>query len=223
MTIERLLAAVPPPAAPVEAYDGLWEPIEADLGTRLPQDYKDFVRLYGEGEFMEFLGIHVPQSWSPYVRLLSEARATARIFGSFEEELPYSLWPTAGGLLAFGKTDFGDYLFWLTRGAPEDWTVVVWGRGLQQFEAFDCGLTDFLAGVATGQIDPQDFPEGECERLFEPGLGTPDRERLGFGAAPTASLGISWRLGWFGSGGSGVSTVRMRDEAYVAWERLALR
>jgi hypothetical protein len=223
MTIERLLGVVPPPAMPVETYDGPWEGIEAELGTTLPQDYKDFVRLYGAGQFMEFLGIHVPKSWSPYVRLVSEARATAKLFASFEEELPYSLWPSAGGLLAFGKTDFADHLFWLTRGAPEDWPVVVWGRGLQQFEMFDCGLTDFLAGVATGQIVPEDFPEGDCDCLFEPGPGTPDRERLGLAGAPTASFSISWRFGWFGSGGSGVSTIRMRDEAYLAWERLALR
>lgn len=223
MTIEALIAVVAPPAAPVETYDGPWEAIETELGTALPQDYKDFVRLYGGGQFMEFLGVHVPMSWSPYVRLVPEAHAAARVFASFEGELPHPLWPSPGGLLAFGKTDFGDYLFWLTRGAPDDWPVVVWGRGLQRFETFDCGLTDFLAGAATGQIVPEDFPEGECDCLFEPGPGTPDRERLGLGPAPTATFRVSWRLGRFGSGWSGVSTIRMRDEAYVTWERLALR
>lgn len=47
MTIDTLLSAVPPPAAPFQAFTGPWEPVEAYLGTRLPQDYKDFSRLYG--------------------------------------------------------------------------------------------------------------------------------------------------------------------------------
>lgn len=219
------MRVVPPPKVPTEAYHGPWEPIEAELGTILPQDYKDFVRLYGEGQFMEFLGIHVPRFWSPYVRLVPQVRSAAQVFASFEEDLPYPLWPSPGGLLAFGKTDFGDYLFWLTRGSPEDWPVVVWGRGLQEFEVFDRSLTDFLAGVATGEIDPKDFPEGECDRLFEPGPATPDRQYLGLGAwnPDKVSFGLSWRLGQFGAAGSGVSAIRMRDEAYVAWERRGLR
>jgi len=175
MTIENLISVVPPPSAPEEAYLGPWEAIEADLGTKLPQDYKDFVRLYGSGRFMEFLGVHVPVSWSPYVRLQSEVREicdTIGIVGSADDNLPYPLWPEPGGLLPFGKTDFGDYLFWLPRGPPDDWGVVVWDRGMGHYEAFDCGLTDFLAGLATGEIEPKEFPENmlPCDRLFEPSL-----------------------------------------------------
>lgn len=172
MTIENLVRVVPPPAAPDEAYSGPWEAIEADLGTKLPQDYKDFVRLYGYGNFMEFLCVHVPVSSSPYVTLQSEVREicdTVRIVGSADDYLPYPLWPEPGGLLPFGKTDFGDFLFWLPRGLPDDWGVVVWDRGMGHYEAFDCGLTDFLAGLATGDIEPKEFPEDmlPCDRLFE--------------------------------------------------------
>jgi len=210
---------------PVEAYDGPWEPIEAELGTELPQDYKDLVRVYGQGVFMEFLEIHVPKSWSPYVRLVPEVRATAQVFASFEDDMPYSFWPSREGLLAFGKTDFGDYLFWLTRGQPEDWRVVVWGRGFQQFEAFDRNLTDFLAGVAAGGILPDDFPEPPYDAVFKPGSATPDRQHLGLGAwnSADASFRLSWRFGRYGSGWSGSSTIQLRDEAYRAWERQALR
>jgi hypothetical protein len=154
-----------------------------------------------------------------------EVRATAQIFASFEDDLPYPFWPSPGGLLAFGKTDFGDYLFWLTHGPPNDWRVVVWGRGLQQFEAFDCNLTDFLAGVAAGGILPDDFPKPPYDAVFKPGPATPDRQFLGLGAwSPAdASFRLSWRFGRYGSGWSGFSTIQLRDEAYLAWERLSLR
>lgn len=175
MSIEALIEVVPPPAVPSEAFSGPWEPIEAALGKSLPQDYKDFVRLYGLGSFMEFLWVHVPDSLSPYVRFDAQIRAVRALFQDYEG-FDQPLWPTRGGLLVFGVTDFGDYLFWLTRGPPDEWPVVVWGRGLQKFEAFECGLAAFLAGVAKNEIVPEDFPEGECDDLFRPSSDFPERE-----------------------------------------------
>ncbi len=171
MTVERLAEVVPPPAAPYDAFDGPWERLEAQLGTALPQDYKDFVRLYGEGQFMEFLSVYVPYSWSPYVQLLAEAKAMHLVF-SGDPGFPYTLWPEPGGLLVWGGTDFGDYLFWLTDGPPDDWRVVMWGRGSHQTTVFEVGLTDLLAGMASGKIDSPDFPELlPCDCLFLPGTG----------------------------------------------------
>lgn len=104
MTIEALVKVVPPPAMLQAGFDGLWDLIEAELGVVFPQDYKDFVRVYG-------------------------------------------------------YADYGDYLCWVTRGDPADWRVVVWGRGDWTFEELDCDLTDFLAGLATGDVLPKEFPD----------------------------------------------------------------
>jgi|GEM_PF-6739548 len=40
---------------------------------------------------------------------------------------------------------------------------------MQEFEFFDCDLTDFLAGVVTGRIEPKGFPSDvfRCNRLFD--------------------------------------------------------
>ena len=156
---------------PFEAFAGPWEPIEAELGTALPQDYKDFVRLYGAGYFMEFLGVSVPRSKNPNTRFESEVGLICGTFADWDdEELPYPMWPDPGGLIPFGGTDNGDYLFWLPQGAPDDWGVVVWDRGMQQFEALNCGLTDFLAGLATGKVAPEEFPDSllPCDQMFQP-------------------------------------------------------
>lgn len=167
MSIEALVKAVPPPAAPRLAFAGPWEPIEAELGVTLPQDYKDFVRLYGDGTFFEVMGIHLPVALSRHAQLVPEVRAICDALRT-QDDLPYALWPEPGGLLPFGKTDYGDYLCWLTRGLPADWGVVVWGRGFMTFEAFDCDLTDFLTGLATGEILPEEFPDGllPCDQPF---------------------------------------------------------
>ncbi len=173
MTIEHLLKAVPPPPAPFEAFNGPWKAVEAELGTALPPDYKDFVRLYGYGYFMEFLGVAVPRSLNPNTRLEFCVRRTCEMFNAFSDrdEFPYPFWPTPGGLVPFGSTDNGDELFWLARGAPSKWRVVVWDRGLGRFEVLDCDVTDFLAGLATGKILPQEFPEDllPCDQFFQSG------------------------------------------------------
>lgn len=172
MAIENLLKAVPPPAMPFEVYEGPWEPVETFFGTALPSDYKEFVRLYGSGYFMEFLRVRVPRAWNEYARIASQARIITRIFRGLEplDPYPYPFWPETGGLLPFATTDNGDELFWLTEGPPDTWRVVVWDRGLGEFETLDCGLTDFLAGLATGEILPKEFPEDflPCELLFQP-------------------------------------------------------
>lgn len=169
MTVETLIKAAPPPTDPFEAYIGPWQPFEAALRTPLPQDYKDFVRLYGNGRFLDFIGVNVPVSRSPYMRLVSDAETVIHSFHS-DEECPYPLWPDPGGLLPFGRTDNGDQFFWLCRGAPPDWRVVVWDRGMLEYEMFDCDLTDFLAGIVTGDIKPKAFPDDLLPwvRLFSP-------------------------------------------------------
>jgi hypothetical protein len=172
MTIENLIKAVPPPAAPFEPFQGRWGPIEIALGTPLPPDYKDFARLYGSGGFMDFVLIAVPGA-DGGVRFARWVGEICRDFTHMERESPTIYWPIPGGLLPLGHTTNGDNLFWQTRGPPETWRIAVWDRGGpfgENIEMFDCDLTDFLAGLATGAITPEAFPDDffPYEPLFEP-------------------------------------------------------
>jgi hypothetical protein len=47
---------------------------------------------------------------------------------------------------------------------------VVLDRAFGRFETFDCDLTDFLAGLAGGEIVPKEFPDEllPCDHLFVP-------------------------------------------------------
>jgi hypothetical protein len=171
MSIQALLEVVAAPAEPFEAFAGPWDTLEAELGTPLPQDYKDFARIFGSGYFMEYLGVSIPRSQNPYTRFETEIGVICKTFAEFEDaELRHPMWPLAGGLIPFGGTDNGDYLFWLSEGVPENWRVVVWDRGMQEFEVLDLGLTDFLAGLATNDLAPKGFPESllPCDELFQP-------------------------------------------------------
>lgn len=171
MTIENLIKAVPAPAEPFDAFDGRWEPIETAVGTALPPDFKDFARVYGDGYFMEFMGIAVPLSSDRGVAYARWVGSICRNHRGLTE--PYALWPDPGGLFPMGSTDNGDYIFWLPQGAPASWRVAVWDRGAlegETIEVFDHDLTDFLAGLAMGKITPKAFPDDfyPSEPIFQP-------------------------------------------------------
>lgn len=149
MTIEALIKMVTPPAEPFEAFRGPWEPIEAELGTALPQDYKDFVGLYGAGYFMEFLGIAVPRSRNRNVRLEVLVGAICDTFVE-REELPYPFWPDPGGLVPFGGTDEGDFLFLASTGRAGGLVCRRLGSGLPE--------------IRGARVRPHRFPRGPRHR-----------------------------------------------------------
>lgn len=164
--IGALSKVVSPPAEPVETFAGPWEPLEAYLGTALPQDYKDFALLYGAGVFMDFLIVHVPSIKGSLLTLEPQVRDAPLMFWP-GEELPHSFWPHIDGLIRFGCTDFGDQLYWLPEGPPDTWKVVMWDRGWSEFETFDCGLAEFLGGLASGMIVPRRSKKEDLEP-YEP-------------------------------------------------------
>ena len=192
MTIENLIKAVPPPVAPFEAFKGPWEVIEADLGISLPQDYKDLARLYGNGWFMDYVGIDIPNTQDPNTRLEWRAEIMRDFYLAMLEDFrSFPIWPDPDGLLPLGGTSGGNALFWLTHGPPADWHIVVWDRGLGRFETFDFDLTDFLSGLATGEILPKDFPDEllSRERLFQPNSAPGPAT-----ATPPSGVKLSWRM-----------------------------
>lgn len=75
--------------------------------------------------------------------------------------MPYALFPEPGGLLVWGVTDNGDEFYWLTEGAPDDWTVVVSSR--HEWWSYDGGALSLLGGLLRREIHcpglPDEFPE----------------------------------------------------------------
>lgn len=160
MTIETLIKALPPPLAPTYVFDGPWEPIEAAIGLRLPEDYKELARIYGSGTFMGFISIYDAVGPDPDCQLVPELSEVRRFFRQYWPDIP--IYPQPGGLLACGSTNTGEYLFWLTRGLVSEWPIVVWDHDClegEELELFEYDLTNFLAGLVTGEIRPRAFPE----------------------------------------------------------------
>lgn len=173
MTIESLMRAVPPPEEPTFAFRGPWGPIEAYIGTELPQDYKDLTRLYGSGLFLDLIKIHDPAGPDPGSSLVIQMHEVLRMFREFHPHIP--MYPKPGGLLVCGSSNTGEYIFWLTRGLVSEWPIVVWDHDCaedEELELLECDLTDFLAGLVTGDVRPRTYSGmeevEEGEQVFIP-------------------------------------------------------
>src|SRR5215468_4251108 len=111
-SLQKLIELAPPPVDPVApgTADG-WPGIESDIGARLPQDFKDYIAVYGAGQWADFFGVLDPfyewkhpqaqESWREWMQKrlqgLEELRATYP-----EYTAPFHPHPVQNGLLAFG-------------------------------------------------------------------------------------------------------------------------
>ncbi|MEU1401221.1 SMI1/KNR4 family protein [Streptomyces sp. NPDC005728] len=125
--LEALTRLVPPPEPPVDGH-GDWAAAEARLGVRLPADYKLLAETYGWGEFCDYLYLRTPFGTSPHNGL-----------------------ERYDGLLVWGTTTDADRLCWRTEGDPEEWPVVVVGRGTGREECAP-GSAAFVEEWVTGRL-----------------------------------------------------------------------
>lgn len=170
MSFERLIQLITPPAVPDDPFSGPWEPIDDFVETTLPEDYKSIAEIYGSGVFLGFISLRIPDS--VLVTAFDEELRYAkwRIFGADgPNNHQYRVWPDPDGLILFGSTDVGHYLFWNPKGPSANWSIVVLEARSDLYEEFDCSLSEFLVGVASGTIQPESFPEGlnETDRVFQ--------------------------------------------------------
>lgn len=181
MTVrDELLRLVPPPPAPSAHID--WDRVESDLGVALPEDYKWLAETYGPGRFDDFLSILHPGSPFHPTRLVEAAERAAEILDQLHESGLESIPYQTDELLAVGKTDNGDMIYWVTKpeGEPDSWTVVANGARNTKWPHFDGGIVAFLLAVLSGAVRldvfPRDFPS--ARPTFTPSPRMDDRRNM---------------------------------------------
>lgn len=162
MSIDALVAVLPPPDGVLPVTASRWDAVERQVGTALPPDYKAFIDRYGLGRIAEFLSVFTPFSDNPHANLLEQAKgqlsARRELSLILDEPLTFDLYPVSGGLLPFGGTDNGDVLFWLTQGKPEQWCVVVGDSRTLEHETHPTSVTIFLVDYLTGRLSSSIVP-----------------------------------------------------------------
>jgi SMI1-KNR4 cell-wall len=156
--IETLKVLAPPPEVPVAAGSAdLWPGVEAELGTTLPQDYKEFITLYGYGEFNDLFEVMTPFHPDPRDTLVAAYPLYLESYNdgrdSMPEACPYPMFPERGGLLPMATDSNGNTMFWLTEGEPDRWILVHydWRGGYVQTR-YEMGIVSYLIGWLSGAL-----------------------------------------------------------------------
>ena len=165
MSLDKFIELIPPPAEPVEpGRPEAWREIEQQLGFALPSDYKKYIETYGTGSVDDFLLVFNPFSSNRYVSLPTQIEDRLDAQRQFTEmtgdAAPWPLHPDPGGLLPWACTDNGDVLFWLTEGAPDDWSIVVMEAHSDEWEQAPGPMSNFLLRVLSREYKCNIFPEG---------------------------------------------------------------
>ncbi|UFQ13539.1 MULTISPECIES: SMI1/KNR4 family protein [Streptomyces] len=163
------LTALVPPAGPQRSRD--WAAVEEQLGTALPQDYKELVDTYGGGVFDETVWLLDPACPRPGYNLIDQAKESAEILAKLWQvgSKPHFLQDEGAEVLPWAYIEgSGAMLYWLRRPgqSPEEWTVLFnEGRG-PEWEHHPTQCVPFLLSVLTGETDSvyfDEFPPDEHE------------------------------------------------------------
>lgn len=138
-----------------------WPAIEQAWGVVFPDDYKQFLGLYGAGRFGEYLGMMAPfpQDHEAYKAGLRMVPLDPEML----EELccPFPAYPEEGGVIAIGDTPNGDTLLYRTAPKPQDWRIVTWSRYRlipeDRWTEHRLGFVDFALALLHAQLKENPF------------------------------------------------------------------
>jgi hypothetical protein len=138
---------------------GAWDDVEAELGVRLPSDYRELI---GDGPACIFDGemaIASPFDPQPGTNLFVTAARCAWALAYLRHRDPgrydVAIHPEAGGLLGWGDDGGGANYHWDTRDDdPDRWTVAVTGRAVfdPDIQRHPVGLVRYIEALASGEI-----------------------------------------------------------------------
>jgi hypothetical protein len=168
--IDRLAAAVAWQPLDIRT---AWEPIESELGTRLPQDYKTFCEAFGPGQFSGCVSVF-PGTGDEGRSLVSQMATLRKMAHKHpvvrSQYLPYRLFlPEEGGLIQWGETELGSTFYWLTdERDPDRWPIVAMPE-CGGWRRFDLSMSEFLFhGLTDTEIAEFTLADAVAPPFFAP-------------------------------------------------------
>lgn len=195
----------PPPEKPWEAGSPeAWREVQRLLRLTLPSDYVALISAYGAGmwyggelvvcnpftaEFGRNLvkqcGSNEGDDWSA----LEAERMMASELQAQGQTYPFPIYPAAGGIIPWAYTGNGGRIFWLSKGAPDEWPTIYFPDRSDEFRFLELSASQIIRGLLDGSFEL--YPGSE--RLSEDYLRqlNADSEspvRLGFTPIPAPCL-----------------------------------
>jgi hypothetical protein len=167
-SLPQLTAIEKPPSRPsapgtLEA----WLPVEQKVGVTFPRHYKEYIGIYGAGQWAGFFGILDPfYEWkhpqaTGYFRWME-----TRLEGLDEHRkeypkyiAPYNRYPAPEGLVPFGYDDNGGTLCFQVTGESDSWPVVFLDGKLSEcYDVFRGSVSAFLVALLREEFLPKTWP-----------------------------------------------------------------
>ena len=176
MIIDALFDVLPRPELARETGDDQgWLQVFRRVGTRLPEDYVQFIKAYGTGIINGYNCVFNPFARNENLNLVEQIPYILSSFRELRSERPQefsvALYFEPGGLLPWGSTIDGHFFFWETNEQIDHWPVVVVRRHDDKLERHNLPMSRFLAEVLAGRLKstvfPDDYPGMDGPR-FEP-------------------------------------------------------
>lgn len=162
--MEELQAALRPPVQhKIVGASHDWSATERFLGRGVPQDYKRFVDVYGDGSWHSFILFFLPGDEQERYALPQEAILQNGVYEEQKINWPdryrMPLLPDEGSLMPFARTENGDFIGWIVGPEdPDNWKVGVLAHEEGMVEQFDMSFAEFLTRLTTSEVKPGCFP-----------------------------------------------------------------
>lgn len=153
--LRQLVAMVPPPSAGTIVD---WDAVGEVYPHGFPDDYRQFMCVYGEGVFDSFINVDAPIS-EVYPNDPGMAGETANAKYAAEEQD----FGSPDLLIGWGATVDADILCWLANDPdPNRWTTIIWRRHWappESWQIFDCGMVELLGRYVRREIPNFNIPD----------------------------------------------------------------
>jgi hypothetical protein len=156
----RALVAPPDPGQRLGPPTVDWAQVHADLGLRLPTDYRAYIETYGIGWINRLVWVAHPTTGAAPLNLARNAREQddPEVYESLETAPPHPLGIGPDRLFFCAGTETQDALYWYVNGEdPDRWPIVHRDQEGYRWQQYDTPLTGFLTDLFTGQVTPSDY------------------------------------------------------------------
>ena len=170
--INKLINLLSPPSHRIFD-DTAWASFDANADLRLPNDFKQFISIYGCGAIDDFIWVLDPFSKDPNLSIEKSnyfIETYAEMRQEFLSDYPRPDYPAEGSFLPWAVTDNGETLVWSVNGEPDSWKVAVHSSDQGEEEVYDFGCVEFLSRLLSrdfsSKIIPSQFPPVDLNKHF---------------------------------------------------------
>ncbi|AUI60423.1 SMI1/KNR4 family protein [Amycolatopsis sp. BJA-103] len=131
-----------------------WEFVERELGTSLPDDYKQLLSRFPSGSYRNAIWVRNPidarVDLSDYIE--NDVRSVIDVIGDEEmtylDDADYRLFPEREGLLPWGDDLQGGMFCWVTgRSEPDHWPVAYYNQDLDKWKETSKPMVEIILEV----------------------------------------------------------------------------